>query len=58
MTTADAVSHFGTTAKLAAALRIKPQAVYQWGQEPPMGRQFEIQTITKGKLKAASRQSA
>lgn len=58
MTTAEAIAHYGTPAALAAALGIFPQAVYQWGEFPPLGRQYQIQTLTDGKLKATPKDSA
>ena len=51
MTTKDAIKWFGTGIKLAEALKIKPEAVYQWGEQPPMLRQFELEQITSGELK-------
>lgn len=54
MKLSEAVAHFGTEAELARKLGIKPQAVYQWGDKVPMRRQYQIQLMTKGKLKADS----
>ena len=47
----DAIKHFGGVNKLAAALKIKPPSVSGW-KEIPIPRQFQIQVITNGKLKA------
>lgn len=55
MTREDAITHFGTVKALASALGITHQAVYDWGEEIPEGRQWQIQAITKGKLKVASK---
>ena len=52
MKLSEAVAIFGTEAELARKLGIKPQAVYQWGDKVPMRRQYQIQLMTKGKLKA------
>lgn len=52
MTTSDAVSHFGSATKLARALGIKPAAVSQWGEYPPLLRQFQIELVSKRKLRA------
>lgn len=52
MKLSEAVAHFGTEAEMARKLGIKPQAVYQWGDKVPMRRQYQIQLMTKGKLKA------
>ena len=53
MNTQDAIDHFGTIQKLAKALDIKHvQSIYQWNGKVPRGRQYELQLLTKGKLKA------
>jgi hypothetical protein len=52
MKTSDAISHFKTKAALAAALGIKAPSIYDWGDEVPIGRQFQIELITDGALKA------
>lgn len=52
MKLSEAVAHFGTEAEMARKLGIKPQAVYQWNGKVPMARQYQIQLMTKGKLKA------
>lgn len=48
----EAVKYFGSKTKLADALGIRPSAVTQWGDEIPAVRQFQIQVISKNKLKA------
>ena len=57
MRTTDAVKHFGTQVELAKALGITEGAVSQWGESPPVLRQYQIQALTKGKLKAAPKKS-
>lgn len=54
MTKSEAVTHFGSVKKLADALGLRSvQAVYQWPEDGiPVGRQYQIQALTKGKLKA------
>jgi transcriptional repressor of cell division inhibition gene dicB len=52
MTTDEAIRHFGSKAKLAAALGIWPHGIYRWGERPPMLRQYQIQCLTEGLLKA------
>jgi len=47
-----AVEHFGGVAALAEALKITPAAIYQWGQEVPAPRAYQIEVLTRGKLKA------
>lgn len=54
MLTQDAVKFYKGKSKLAAALKISPAAVSQWGQRVPILRQFELQALTGGKLKVAS----
>lgn len=54
----DAIKHFGSKTKLAAALGIQPSAVTQWGESVPESRQYQIQVLTKGKLKASASRSA
>jgi len=53
MTTQEAIDHFGGVKKLADALGIWVQAVYEWGDEPPILRQYELEVRTKGALKAS-----
>lgn len=54
MTTEQVIKHFGGAAKVAEALCIGRSAVSQWGDEPPLGRQFQIEIITDGQLKAST----
>lgn len=43
---------FGGKKKLADALGIYPSAVTQWGEDIPLGRQYQIEVMTEGKFKA------
>jgi hypothetical protein len=52
MTTAEAVSHYGTQVKLATALGMAQSTIAGWGEHPPAIRQLQIQQLTGGKLKA------
>ena len=52
MKTQDAIDHYGGIRQLAEVLKTWPQTIYQWGEFPPMGRQYELQIKTGGKLKA------
>lgn len=52
MTTKEAIEHFGGIKALADALGMWPHPIYQWGDRPPMARQYEIEVKTGGKLKA------
>lgn len=54
MTKAEAIGWFKTSYALAKALNISSQAVYNWGEKIPETRQFQIQVITNGALKADS----
>jgi DNA-binding transcriptional regulator YdaS (Cro superfamily) len=58
MKTSDAAAHFGSKKKLADALLINPSAVTQWGEYVPDSRQYQLQVLTKGKLKATEKKSA
>lgn len=48
----DAINFFGSKKKLADALSINRSAITNWGDEIPEARQYQIQILTKGKLKA------
>lgn len=56
MTTEEAIAFFDPVKKrvrvLAGRLGITVQSVYEWGAVPPRGRQFEIQALSDGALKA------
>lgn len=52
MNTSQAVTHFGSKKKLAVALGISPSAVTLWADAIPTLRQFQIQMMTSGALKA------
>ena len=53
MKRSDAISHFGGIPELAKALGISYEAVRQWTEtDIPLLRQYQIQVLTEGKLKA------
>lgn len=52
MTTQDAIDHFGSKIAIARALGIWHTTISSWGVYPPLGRQYELQVVTDGKLKA------
>jgi len=52
MNTKEAIAYFGSIKALADELKVWPQTIYQWGDHPPMGRQYELELKTKGELKA------
>ena len=47
-----AIDYFGSIPKLASALKITYEAVRQWGDEVPKLRQYQLEKITNGQLKA------
>jgi uncharacterized protein involved in tolerance to divalent cations len=47
MKTADAIAAFGGVNKLAAALQIWPQSIYQWGEYVPELRRYQIEQMLK-----------
>lgn len=48
-----AIDHFEGVAGLAEALNINRQAIYMWKGRIPKARVFEIESLTKGQLKAS-----
>ena len=58
MTPQDAITHFGSQAKLAHALGIKQSSVAGWvaSKKIPEPRQFQIEVVTDGQLKAERQQ--
>lgn len=51
MTKQEAISYFGTQAKLGAALGIGQPSVALWDRVPDL-QQIRLEKITKGRLKA------
>jgi hypothetical protein len=45
MKTSDAIESFGGVPALAKALRVTQSAIYQWGDEVPRLRGYEIRDI-------------
>ncbi|SDS43247.1 Cro/CI family transcriptional regulator [Pseudomonas prosekii] len=58
MNRADAIKHFKGITPLAKALGITYEAVRQWGDEIPQLRQYQLELLTNGQLKADTKQSA
>lgn len=52
MLTTEVIAFFGGKSKVAAALKVSPAAVSQWGAQPPQSRQYQVQVLTEGKLRA------
>ncbi|MGH7605439.1 MAG: Cro/CI family transcriptional regulator [Gemmatimonadaceae bacterium] len=48
------IDHFGGVTATARALGVKPPSVSEWSAagKVPLGRQFQAQVLTKGKLRA------
>ncbi|WP_430009868.1 Cro/CI family transcriptional regulator [Methylophaga lonarensis] len=46
------INFFGGAGKTAEALGISKQAVGQWPSIVPLGRQYQIELLTNGQLKA------
>ena len=47
----DAVSHYGSQEKVALALNIRRQAVQAWGKVVPLGRAYQLQVLSRGRLR-------
>ncbi|MBA1296589.1 Cro/Cl family transcriptional regulator [Pseudomonas lurida] len=58
MNRADAIKHFKGIAPLAKALGITYEAVRQWGEEIPELRQYQLELVTDGQLKADKKKTA
>lgn len=56
MLTKDALAFFdGNRASMAAALNIRPESTYDWGERVPDLRQLQLEMYTKGALQAELR---
>jgi len=53
----DVIAHFGSKAKVASALGLTKSAVTQWSETIPKLRAYEIEKLTKGKLKVEPKQN-
>lgn len=58
MTRTEAIKHFKGIPALARALGISYEAVRQWGEEVPDLRQYQLECITNGALKASPKSTA
>lgn len=50
----DVIHHFGSVGAVASALGITSQAVSLWPETVPLGRQYQVERLTDGQLKAGS----
>lgn len=57
MTKTQAIKHFGSVSALAKTLGVTYEAVRQWEVVPEL-RQYQIERITKGALKASLQDEA
>ena len=57
MTKQQAIAYYGSATKLAQALSVSKTAVSLWSDVIPIGRQYQIEVITNGRLKADREQS-
>ena len=48
----DAIRHFGSSAALARALGISRQSIHDWDDVVPEGRQWQLEVVTNGALRA------
>jgi len=57
MTYKDVLRHFGSQAAVAESVGVTLEAVKQWQQrnQVPKGRQWQLQVLTSGKLRAANK---
>jgi DNA-binding transcriptional regulator YdaS (Cro superfamily) len=53
MLKADAIRHFGSATELARRLGIGKALVSKWDDEVPQRYAYEIERLTRGKLKAS-----
>lgn len=58
MKTKQAIGHFGDVKTLAMLLKVTPQAIYQWGEDVPEGRDFQLEVLSGGALKAIGEPSS
>ncbi|QVM94158.1 Cro/Cl family transcriptional regulator [Pseudomonas sp. SORT22] len=57
MTKSQAIQHFGSISVLAKALGVTYEAIRQWDEVPEL-RQYQIERITRGALKAKQQSGA
>lgn len=50
MKTSDVIAYYGSLTLAAEALNLSRHSLYQWGEQVPPARQFELQVKTNGKL--------
>jgi hypothetical protein len=55
MKTQEAIDYWGGVKNLADALKTWPQTIYQWGEYPPIGRQYEIEVKSDSQLRAENK---
>jgi transcriptional repressor of cell division inhibition gene dicB len=50
--TNDVIKFWGTAANASRALGISPESILQWGEEVPKLRQFQVEVLSAGMLRA------
>jgi len=50
MLTQDAIQYYGSARRMARALGVQRHAISMWGKRPPIGRQYQIEVLTRGAL--------
>lgn len=58
MTKTQAIKHYGSISALARALDVTYEAVRQWDEVIPELRQYQIERLTSGALKATPKRVA
>jgi len=59
MKTSEAINFFGSQKALKEALNLKArQTIHAWGEIPPPGRQYQIEVLTNGALRAERKDKA
>lgn len=58
MTTEEVIEYYGgDRRRVAEALGVWVSAVYQWGEEPPLLRQYQLEAMTDGALRVGGSDS-
>lgn len=59
MKTQDAIKFYGSQKALKEVLGLSArQTIHAWGEFPPMSRQWQLEVMTDGKLRAERKQDA
>lgn len=58
MRKSDVIEYFGSVSAVANALELTTQAVSMWPEIVPRNRQWQIDVLTEGKLKAERKKAS